>query len=112
MAGAKVHDAATEQRGRITARVSQSVTQMIESAADLVGATINQFVIQAALEKAEKVMEKEQLRLSQEDKSWLFSLLENPPEPTADLVTDFTAYKARKTQPTDENRNPTFEFNP
>lgn len=110
MAGAKVHDETTTQRGRITARVSQSVNEIIENAAELVGATINQFVIQAALEKAEKVIEREQLRLSKEDTSWLFSLLENPPEPTADLVNDFEAYRARKVF--NASRNPTFEFNP
>lgn len=110
MAGAKVHDAHADTRGRITARVSQSVVDLIESAASVVGATLNQFVAQAALEKAEKILEKEQLRLSKEDTAFLFSLLENPPEPTAELANDFAAYKARKTP--NAGRNPTFEFNP
>lgn len=53
MRQAKLHDMTTE-RGRITARVPQSVVHVLESAAMLVGSTLNQFVTQAALEKAEK----------------------------------------------------------
>lgn len=110
MAKLNMHGVATEPRGRITARVPQSVTEVIERAANVVGATINQFVTQAALEKAEKILERERLKLSEEDAFWLFSLLENPPKPTASLVDDFAAYKARKTD--DAGPNSTFEFNP
>lgn len=48
MAKLNMHGVATEPRGRITARVPQSVTEVIERAANVVGATINQFVTQAA----------------------------------------------------------------
>ncbi len=109
MRQAKLHDMTTE-RGRITARVPQSVVHVLESAAMLVGSTLNQFVTQAALEKAEKILEKEQVKMSKEDVSWLFSLLENPPAPTVALVNDFSAYKARKVD--HAGRNPIFEFNP
>lgn len=105
----KAHNRPSE-RGRITARVPQSVMDTLERAANLVGSTLNQFVTQAALEKADKVLEKERLQLSQEDVSALFSLLDNPPEPTAALINDFTAYQTRKIQ--NAGPNSSFEFNP
>lgn len=106
----KVHGATTE-RGRITARIPQSVIDVLENAAALVGSTLNQFVTQAALEKAEKILEEERFKMSKEDILLLFSLLENPPEPTVALVNDFSAYKARKAL-NHASRNSAFEFNP
>ncbi len=44
---------------RLTARITGHVQDKLQMAADLVGATVNQFVVQAALEKAEKVIESE-----------------------------------------------------
>ena len=39
-------------RKRITARVSDKVRATLEQAAELLGATVNQFVVQAAYEEA------------------------------------------------------------
>ena len=44
---------------RLTTRITDHVQEKLQAAADLVGATLNQFVVQAALEKAEKVIESE-----------------------------------------------------
>ena len=41
---------------RLTTRLTDPVLDKLQVAADLVGATLNQFVVQAALEKADKVI--------------------------------------------------------
>ena len=51
---------ATLDRGRITARVPAGVQQTLETAASMVGATVNQFVVQSALREAERIIEQEQ----------------------------------------------------
>lgn len=79
---------------RITARVSDSIKQTIDTAANLSGATLNQFVVQAALEKAETIIENDKLiRLSQRDSAIFFDLLENPPEPNSSLKKAVENYK-------------------
>jgi uncharacterized protein (DUF1778 family) len=49
-------------------------------------ATLNQFLVQAALERANEVLEREQtIALSLESAEHLFRLLENPPDPNERL---------------------------
>jgi uncharacterized protein (DUF1778 family) len=68
-----------EARGRITARAAQPIVDKLQQAADLTGATINQFLVQAALEKAEHIIARERsIRLDLEDAQMLMNLLENP----------------------------------
>ncbi len=70
---------ATEKRSRITARVTQPMVDKLQQAADLTGITINQFLVQAALGKAEQIIERERtIRLRLEDAQMLMNLLENP----------------------------------
>lgn len=72
---------------RITARISEDVKQLLAQAAELSGATLNQFLVQAALEKAQRMIEQENIvRLSRRNAAWFFNLLENPPEPNAKLL--------------------------
>ncbi len=42
---------------RVSARVPDHVYHTLIQAADLMGATINQFLVQSAMEKAQKVIE-------------------------------------------------------
>ena len=59
-----------EPRRRITARVSDKVRVTLEQAAELLGSTVNQFVVQTAYQEAQRVLERESvIRLSpqQED---------------------------------------------
>jgi uncharacterized protein (DUF1778 family) len=96
MPATKSPESTSPSRGRITARVSQNVQDVLQLAADIVGSTMNQFVTQAALEKAEKIVERERLiRMSENDFSWFFNALDNPP-PSTSLVDAFTQYNARK----------------
>jgi uncharacterized protein (DUF1778 family) len=75
-----------EPRKRITARVSDKVRETLEQAADLLGSTVNQFVVQTAYQEAQRVLEREAvIRLSQRDARKILSLLENPPKPNKRL---------------------------
>ena len=75
-----------EPRKRITARVSDRVRVTLEQAAQLLGATVNQFVVQTAYVEAQRVLERESvIRLSQKDAQKVFSMLDNPPKPNKRL---------------------------
>ena len=88
--------ATTLDRGRITARVPQNVQDTLQQAADLLGATLNQFVVQAALTEAQRVIERERvIHLSSNDAAFLLSLLEAPPAPNARLRKALQNYKSR-----------------
>jgi len=80
---------------RITARVSEHIKETLVAAADLTGATLNQFLVQAALEKAETVIEKDKMiLLSHNDAQCFFNILDNPPEPNAKLNNAVKNYRA------------------
>ncbi len=49
----------SKQNQRVSARMPLHVYDMLSQAAELSGATVNQFLVQSALEKAQKVMERE-----------------------------------------------------
>lgn len=65
---------------RVTARVSTSVKQTLLEAASLSGATLNQFLVQASLKEAQKILAAERaITLSGRDADKIFQLVENPP---------------------------------
>ena len=83
-----------ERRTRITARVSNNVRVTLEQAAELLGATVNQFVVQTAYQEAQRVIERESvIRLSQRDARKILSLLDNPPKPNKRLKEAVKAFK-------------------
>jgi uncharacterized protein (DUF1778 family) len=87
----------TENRDRITNRVPQPIAIKLQEAADLTGATLNQFMVQAALEKAEKIIERETvIRLSKNDAAMLINMLDYPSKPNAALTRAFERFKARE----------------
>lgn len=70
----------TEQR--IPARMPAAVYEKIVEAAHSIGATLNQFIVQSALERANAVLEDERIiKLSAASSEALFAVMENPPEP-------------------------------
>ncbi len=98
----------TVERGRITARVPARVQEALELAASLVGATVNQFIVQAALGEAERIIEQERvIRLSTRDAEAFLSALDHPPPPNAELRAALDAYEAATDEPTG-----TFEWTP
>lgn len=83
-----------EPRKRITARVSNRVRDTLEQAAELLGATVNQFVVQTAFEEAQRVIERESIiRLSQKDAQKVLSLLDHPPKPNKRLKDAVKSYR-------------------
>ena len=83
-----------EPRTRITARVSDKVRVTLEQAAELLGATVNQFVVQTAYQEAQRVIERESvIRLSQKDARMVLSLFDNPPKPNKRLKDAVKAFK-------------------
>ena len=70
----------------LTISITDHVQNKLQMAADLVGATMNQFVVQAALEKADKIIESEStIDLTRRESLRLLELLENPPPMNAKL---------------------------
>ena len=71
---------------RLSARVPANVRELIALAAQAVGATMNQFLVQSAVEKATEILERERvISLSSRDAQTVLDLMENPPEPNEAL---------------------------
>lgn len=67
---------------RIPARMPTAVYERLVEASQAVGATLNQFLVQSALEKANSILEDERtIKLSTAAADAVFTLMENPPEP-------------------------------
>ena len=85
---------ATAKQERIGARVPHAVYETLCRAAELTGATVNQFLVQSALKEAQAVIEREEvIRLSPRDWNWLLNLLENPPPPNVRLQVALERYQ-------------------
>ncbi len=88
--------ATEEPRTRVTARVTDTVRNTLEQAAELLGATVNQFVVQSAFLEAQRVIERESvIRLSQKDARKVLAMLDNPPKPNQRLKDAVKTFKAR-----------------
>jgi uncharacterized protein (DUF1778 family) len=71
--------ATSNDRARITTRVTAYAQQAIEQAAEMTATTTNQFVAQAALREAERIIEEHSIiRLSKSDMSRFLDALDNP----------------------------------
>ena len=88
---------------RISARVRPSVKETIQRAAGITGATLNQFLVHSAFERAQAIIEHERIiNLSLNDSQIFFNAVVNPPEPAPKLLAAMKAY--RKEFPDAENR--------
>ena len=82
---------------RITNRVPKAIALKLQEAAELTGATMNQFMIQASLEKAEKIIDREKtIQFSKADAAMIIKMLDNPSKPNAALVRAFERYQQRE----------------
>ncbi|MEA2047161.1 MAG: DUF1778 domain-containing protein [Campylobacterota bacterium] len=88
----------TTSSPRITARVSLDTQELLSRAAALSGiSSINSFVLSAAIEKANKIMEREEtLKLSKRDAMLLVDALDRPAKPNKKLNEAFKAYEEKK----------------
>ncbi|ELJ8538684.1 DUF1778 domain-containing protein [Vibrio cholerae] len=82
---------------RITARVDVDTQNLLTKAAALAGmSSINSFVLNAAIEKAKQVIEREQaLKLSQADAVLLMEALDNPAVANAKLKLASERYESK-----------------
>ena len=72
---------------RITARLPRSARAIIERAAAVYGASINQFLVQAAVERASEVLRSmEGVKLSARDAQTFMDALAHPPKPNKELL--------------------------
>jgi uncharacterized protein (DUF1778 family) len=79
---------------RLTARIPSSVKETLQKAADLSGATLNQFLVQAALKEAHLIIESDRaIELSERDASLVFELIDNPPEANSLLKAAFQKHQ-------------------
>ena len=86
----------TAKTERISARVSDEVYQTLHRAAGLVGSTVNQFLVQSALERAQAVIKEENIiYLTGESAKRFFNAIENPPVPNQQLKTAFRTHRER-----------------
>jgi len=82
---------------RLTTRITGQVQQKLQMAADLTGATVNQFVVQAAIEKANRIIESESVMvLSRKESLRLLQLIENPPPRNQKFVEAKARYERMK----------------
>ena len=84
----------TRKEERISARVTQDVHSTLRQAAEMVGATVNQFLVQTALREAQNIIERERtIQLTQRDVRVFFRMLDRPPKPKARLRAAVAAYR-------------------
>ena len=82
------------QDTRISTRVPENVHSILSEAAALVGATVNQFVVQSALERANAVIEQERsIILTSQAARKFIAALDNPPRANEKLKAAFRAHK-------------------
>ncbi len=85
---------AERKETRLVARTSTEVQETIQRAADYSGATLSQFLIDSAMEKARNVIERtESLNLSMAGADALFNALEHPPKASTKLLKATKRYK-------------------
>ncbi len=99
-------DTGMVKQERIGARVPRHVYEKLNRAAELTGATVNQFLVQSALKEAQAIIEREEkIALTSQDWNWLLNLLENPHEPNPQLTSALKHYHQCKQNDADSSFN-------
>jgi uncharacterized protein (DUF1778 family) len=82
---------------RITARVDVDTQELLTKAAAIAGMpSINSFVVNAAIEKANRIIEREQtLKLNHADSMLLMEALDRPATVNANLQDAFKTYQSK-----------------
>ncbi len=79
--------AIAERKTRLVARIPSRTRKTIQAAAELQGASLNQFVTEAAHQKALEVLEQaSSIRLNAHQTRRVFDLLDRPPKPNRALL--------------------------
>jgi uncharacterized protein (DUF1778 family) len=90
----------TTSSPRITARVTAETQELLSQAAALSGiSSINSFVLSAAIEKANKIMDREEtLKLSKRDALLLMDALDSPTKRNQKLAEALNAYQKKNAE--------------
>jgi len=92
-----------KQTERVSARIPLRVYEKLTEAAQVIGATLNQFLVQSALEKADQILEQERvIQMSKRDAKVFFDAVDNPPPINEKLLDAMKAYQ--EAFPNVENR--------
>lgn len=88
----------TNELSRITARVTQEVKERLSMAATLSGiSSINSFILNAALEKADEIIKREEsIRLSSQDSILFVEALDRPAQLHPKLKEAFNQYETEQ----------------
>lgn len=85
----------TKTESKIPAHMPRGVYERIVAASQTVGATVNQFLVQAALDRANDILERERtIALSLEAAEHLFELIDTPPAPNERLKRTMERHEA------------------
>lgn len=91
----KTHNGRKLKEKRITVRVTDSLKERVEEAANLSGRTLTDFIVQAIQEQADEVIQKHHvLELSLRDMDALVDALENPPNPNSPMRRSVARWRA------------------
>ncbi len=86
----------TNAVARFNFRLPAEIKERVELAATASGLTVTDFAISALAASADNVLERDRERvLSRRDSEIFLKMLENPPEPNAELVNAFASHKKR-----------------
>lgn len=84
----------TAGKEKVSARIPRESRKLLEKAAALSGATLNQFVMQAAVKEAQTLLAREQtIVLTEADAEQFFAALAHPPAPNSALRKAARAYR-------------------
>ena len=84
----------SKEKERISARIPIHAYQTLIRAAEISGSTLNQFLVQAALEEAQMIIENNRtINLSIKSAHVFFNSTENPPKPTKKLRDAMEGYR-------------------
>ena len=84
----------SNEKQRVSARIPIPAYQTLIRAAEISGATLNEFLVQAAIEKAQTIIEKDQtITLSIKSAEVFFHAIENPPKPRKKLKEAMKEYR-------------------
>lgn len=81
---------------RVVSRIPRSNRLIIEKAAAVYGASLNQFIVQTALDRASEILEREELlKLSARDSELFLDALDNPPPLSKRLAEAIQSHKSK-----------------
>lgn len=84
---------AIAKQDNVSVRVPHEVYETLCRAAELLGVSVNQFLVQAALKEAQSVIERQNvIPLSPRDWKWLLDLMDSPPKPNSRLKAALKRY--------------------